>query len=287
VTVPTVTIDQPGVYDLPDEVYHADPVPGGSLSVSGARKLLPPSCPARFRYERDNPPAPKAVFDLGHAAHRLVLDAGPDIVVVDAGDWRTKVARTARDEAHAAGAVPLLAADYEQVQAMAAALREHPIASALLRPDTGRPEQTLVWVDAGTKVWRRARLDWYPYPGSGRLIVPDYKTCRSAAPDDLQRAISEYGYHQQAAWYLDGIKALGLAEDPQFVLVFQETSAPYLVTVAQPDRTALRIGAHLNRVALMTYRECVAADRWPGYSDDVELIQLPAWVENRYAEEIR
>lgn len=44
-TTTTWTITEPGVYDLPAEVYHADPVEGGSLSSTGARKLLPPSCP--------------------------------------------------------------------------------------------------------------------------------------------------------------------------------------------------------------------------------------------------
>ena len=44
-----VVVDEPGVYDGLDEAaYHADPVPGGSLSASGAKLLLPPSCPALY-----------------------------------------------------------------------------------------------------------------------------------------------------------------------------------------------------------------------------------------------
>ncbi|MBO0827768.1 MAG: hypothetical protein J2P24_08300 [Streptosporangiales bacterium] len=50
-----VMITEPGVYNLPAAVYHADPVPGGSLSQSGAKKLLPPSCPALYRYWADHP----------------------------------------------------------------------------------------------------------------------------------------------------------------------------------------------------------------------------------------
>lgn len=282
----TPVIDQAGVYDLPVDVYLADPVPGGSLSSSGARKLLPPNCPARYRYERDHPPTPKPEFDLGHAAHLLTLGAGPAMVVVDAADWRTKAAREARDQAHAAGAAPLLRADYEQVQAMVVALRQHPFAAALFHADRGKPEQSLFWIDQPTGVWRRARLDWVPNAGAGRFIVPEYKTCRSAEPGRLQRAIHEYGYHCQAAWYLDAVTALGLAVEPLFVFVFQEKDPPYLVTVAQPDQVAVRVGRHLNRQALHIYRECDATGRWPGYSDDVEVIPLPPYIENRYAEEI-
>ena len=31
-----ISADEPGVYDLPAEQYHRDPVEGGSLSASGA-----------------------------------------------------------------------------------------------------------------------------------------------------------------------------------------------------------------------------------------------------------
>jgi hypothetical protein len=281
-------ITTPGVYNLPLDVYLADPVPAGSLSSSGARKLLPPNCPARYRYEREHPPTPKPEYDLGHAAHLHALGAGPDLVVVDAADWRTKAAREARADAHTAGKVPLLAAEHDEVVAMAAALRAHPVASRLLHRDAGWPEQSLFWVDKPTGVWRRARLDWLPKPSPARLIIPEYKTCRSAEPGRLQRAIHEYGYHQQAAWYLAGVQALGLAEQAAFafVFIFQEKDPPFLVTVAELDAVALRIGSWLNRQALNLYRECVHTGRWPGYSDDVESIPLPPYIENRYAEEI-
>lgn len=280
-------IDKPGVYDgIPNDVYQADPVLGGSLSSSGARRLLPPSCPALYRHWRDHGQPPKPEFDIGHAAHLMVLGAGPELVVVDAPDWRTKAAREQRDAAHESGKVPVLAADHERVHAMATALRDHPVAAALFDPTRGKPEQTLVWVDQDTGVWRRARPDWLPNPGTGRMVVPDYKTCRSASPEAIQRSIHEYGYHCQAAFYTDGVRSLGLASDPAFVLVFQEVQPPHLVTVAQPDAVAMRIGRSLNRHAIDLYAECTAADRWPGFSDDVELIGLPPWAEARHLEEI-
>jgi hypothetical protein len=271
----------PGVYQVDADTYHADPVAGGSLSSSGARKLLPPHCPARYRWERDNPPPPRPHFDIGHAAHRLVLGDGPDIVVIDAEDWRTKAAKAARDEAHAAGQVPLLTEAHDQVQAMAAAIRAHPVASRLFTPGRGRPEQALIWRDDATGVMRRALLDWLPDVPGGRLIVPDYKTARSGDPDELSRAAHNYSYHQQAAWYLDGVRALGLGnDDAAFVFVCQEKDPPYLVTIVELDHVAMRIGDLRNRRALNIYAECVRTGRWPGYADDrVELLSLPPWAE--------
>lgn len=281
-TAATVTVDAPGVYDaMPNAVYQADPVPGGSLSHSGARKLLPPGCPALYRHWAAGGDPRTHEFDVGHAAHRLVLGAGSNISVVDADDWRTKAAREQRDEAHAGGLTPILRADYDNVHAMAEALRAHPIASALFR--SGRPEQSLFWVDDETGVWRRARLDWLPNPGAGRLIVPDYKTTISAEPSHLSRALYNYGYYQQAAWYLDAVTALGLGADPAFVFVFQEKTPPYLVTVCEPDASALMWGRARNLKALDVYRLCKATGHWPGYTDDVISIGLPRWAE--YQEE--
>lgn len=280
-------ITKPGIYQMTNEEYHADPVPGGSLSSTGARRLLAPSCPARFRYEQDHPQPYKAAFDFGTAAHRLVLGDGPELVAVEADDWRTKAAREERDEVCAAGGVALLAAEYDQVQEMADQLRRHPVASALFAPGTGRPEQSLFWVDEPSGVWRRARLDWLPDPRGGRLIVPDYKTTRDASPEALAKAVDAYGYHQQASWYLDGVRALGLDERPAFLLVFQEKTAPYLVTVVELDALTLRIGAAKNRRAIETYARCVESGHWPGHVNDREphYLSLPTWALIRDTEE--
>jgi hypothetical protein len=280
-TEPRTEIEEPGVYDLPVEVYHADPVKGGSLSSSGARKLLPPSCPALYAYEREHPPAPTATFDIGHAAHKLALGIGPELVVVDADDWRTSAAKAARDEAHAAGHVPLLRDTYAELQAMADALRSHPLASALLG-DGGQAESSLVWRDE-SGIMRRCRLDWKPAPREGRMIGWDYKTSRSADPEKFAKAGVDYGYHCQQAWYLDGLRALDFADDDaQFVFIVQEKTPPYLVSVVQLDVVAVRIGRHLNRRAIDIYAECSRTGIWPGYADDVAHVSLPFWYERTF-----
>lgn len=282
-----VEITEPGVYDIDAEDYHADPVPGGSLSSSGARRLLPPGCPARFRYEQDHPQPTTKALDLGTAAHKEVLGVGPKLVRIDADEWRTAKIKAEVAEVRTAGAIPLRPAEYDQIQAMAKAIREHPIASKLFHPDSGQAERSLFWVDKPTGVWRRARFDWLRHPGPGRYIVPDYKSCKAADPDSVQRAVYQYGYHLQGAWYLDGVKALGGPPDAVFVLVCQEKQAPYLINVVELDAMALRIARDRNREAIQTFKACQDSGRWPGYSDDgISLVSLPGWVEHRYLEEI-
>lgn len=275
-----LVITEPGIYDgIPEDVYHGDPVPAGSLSSSGARKLLT-TCPAIFDYERRNGAAPRRVFDFGHAAHELVLGVGAGIAVIDAGDYRTNAAKEARDTARAAGKTPLLAAEYATVEAMAAALRSHPLASALLRRGRGLPEQSMFWQDEQTGVWRRARADWLPAARvSGRTIVTDYKTAATADPREFGRAAASHGYHQQAAWYSDGLMALRGDPAVAFVFIVQEKTAPYVVTVVELDADAIATGRALNRKAIDLYARCESTGRWPGYTDDVALISLPRWYD--------
>lgn len=280
-----VLITEPGVYDMAAEDYHADPVPGGSLSSSGARKLIT-TCPAKFRYELDHPAPPTDAMELGTAAHRLVLGVGADLVEVKAKDWRTKAAKDAAEKVRAAGAVPLLTRDYKRVHAMAAALRSHRLAAALLAPAPAKTEQTLVWFDAAFGIWRRAMLDRLPSGTARRPLVVDYKTTSDVSDGGIAKSVARYGYDQQSDFYLDGFRALGLGEDAAFLFVFQETDPPHLTRVCELDDDAMHTGARLNRQAMEIYRDCRESGIWPGYPDEVHLVSLPTWALNRHMEDV-
>jgi hypothetical protein len=277
---PTV-VTKPGVYDLDEETYQADPVParlGGSLSSSGAKLLVPPSTPAHFKHSRDHGRPPKAAFDLGHAVHKLVLGQGAEFVVVEADNWMTKAAKEARSAAREAGKTPLLRKEHDQAEAMAKAVREHPVARILFNPDHGRPEVSGFWQDDETEVWRRFRLDWLPEPRAGRLIVPDLKTTVDANPDRFGKHAADFGYFIQHPYYLDGCQALGLGDEwTAFVFVLVEKTPPHLVSVVELDPEAVDLGRSLIRRALQTYAECTGTDTWPGYSTEVESASLPYW----------
>jgi hypothetical protein len=282
-----VEITEAGVYDIDAEVYHADPLRhlGGSLSSSGARTIIG-KCPAKFRYEQDHPPEPTKAMELGTAAHKEVLGAGPELVRMTHDTYRTANAQAERDEAYERGAIPLKPAEHDQVQEMAAALRAHELASVLLG-GTGAAEQALFWKDGPSRIWRRALLDWLPPPEpTGVMYLADYKKSQSAHPAAISRAIETYGLHMQGAWYVDGVKALGLAEDVKYFLVVQEESAPYLVSVVELKEIALDMGRHENRKAIDLYVKCRKDDHWPPYVEGVEQIGLPPWAEKKFLEEV-
>jgi hypothetical protein len=274
-----VSAFEPGVYDMPENVYHADPVPGGSLSASGAKKLL--ACPARFDYDRRHPPAPTSSMELGTAVHKLVLGRGAEIVVINAENWRKKADQDKAKEARAAGKVPLLTAERERAQAIADAVFDHPVAGSLFMG--GQPERSLFWRDEEFGIWRRARLDWLPGVSPGRMIIPDLKTCKSggASKAEITKAIVNYRYDMQAATYTDAVTALGLDDDPAFLFVFVETEPPHLVNIADLDDEDMYIGRELMRRACERYRDCLETGVWPGYEaetgDGITHISLPPW----------
>jgi hypothetical protein len=272
----------PGMVDgLPADEYHADRT---SISSSGLRALLPPGCPAQFKYDRDHPQAPKREFDLGHAAHKLVLGEGEEIVVTEHDDWRTKAAREERDDIRAAGAVPLLFHEGEQVTAMAEAIRQHPLAGPLFTSGNGLAEQSIYWTDTRTGVRCRCRPDWMPHrPEGGRLVVVDYKTAKAVDDNSLQRAVYERAYHAQAAFYLDGVKAAGLHGDqePAFIFAFQAKTPPYLVHLVELDFPALTLGAARNERALRIYADCERTGNWPGFNNAITYLPLPPYAEKR------
>ena len=274
-------VTEPGIYDgMPDEFYHADPVPGGSLSTSGAKTLVTKS-PAHYAYEREHGRPDKPHFDFGHAAHLEVLGRGLPVEVIE-GDWRTKGPAAAVKAAREAGRVPLHREEHERILGMAAAIKAHPLAPILF--SDGKAEQSAFWRDADSGVWRRARFDWLPgvRTKSGRLIIPDYKTTITAHPREWGKKSADFGYHMQADAYTEAAQACGLGDEVVLVFVAQEKEPPYVVSVFQLDADAMRIGNYLNRKAIDLYAECTRLGRWPGYSTAVEQVSLPGWYLNQH-----
>jgi hypothetical protein len=299
---PTV-ITAPGVYDIPEAEYHNDPVPGGSLSSSGARALLDVyadkygGCPAKYHYWRHRKRPSTAAFDFGSAAHKLVLGIGPELVEIDAMDRRKPATREAEERAREAGQIPLLPHEMAQVQDMAAAIHQNDDAMALFKPGTGQPEASLFWEEMayangpwtqGTgKVWCRSRFDWLSQHllPDGRLLIPDYKTARLAEREAFGKAVKEHGYHQQAAFYASAAVGCGLAasvKDVAFLFVVQEKEPPYVVSVVELGEETLMWGRQLNEEALRRYQHCTTTRRWPGYTTGIALVDIPKYASYSY-----
>jgi len=288
-----VLIDQPGVYEMSNDDYHADPCVEPSLSASTAFTLISRSPRhAWLQHPRLNPkfePEEKATFDLGELAHTLLLRDERAIHVIDAADFKTKDAREQRDQARKDGKIPVLKAKLDEVKAMVAAARAqcaaHEEAPWLFT--AGQPEQTLIWpekvVDA--VVWCRVRLDWLPQLDSfPQHIFPDYKTTGSVAlPDEWgRRTLFDLGNDVRAAFYLRGIRAVLKLDRPQYRFVVQETEPPYALSVMALLPHALEVADAKVEYAIRLWAWCRAKNYWPGYYRQTAYLDSPPWHEQQW-----
>ena len=259
-------IDKPGVYALALADYLGDCCIGPSLSASGAVEIMR-SCPARFWHDSyfnlGRIAESSGAADVGSAAHLLLLEPhlfDERVTVIDADSYRTKAAREQRDTAYAAGKIPILADQAEEIEAMAAALRAHPVAAPAFRD--AQAEQTFIWCEGPT--WCKARPDIIP--ASGDYLI-DYKTVPSANPRAFERHAFDRGFHQQAAFHLAGVTAVTGEMPREYWYIAQEREPPYLVSVCKLSTDAVEWGARLNRKALEIFQRCVERNEWPGYRD--------------------
>ncbi|AHH20765.1 hypothetical protein NONO_c59890 [Nocardia nova SH22a] len=262
----------PGLYpDLPEDVYHGDP---NSLSSTGVRQLLKPGGPAKFRYSE---PQHNDDFDIGIAAHTLLLGTGAGIVVVDAKTWQSSAAKAARAQARAEGKVPLLTAQYDATKAMVDAAMSRPeIAELFPGAPEGVAELSAYAIDPVTWVLLRARFDYIVFMSDRRVRVRDYKTAKDASPRGFERAAADHGYHIQFAHYVRVLEALGYVVE-EFLFVAQEKTPPYLPSVHEFDTAALRSGQEEVTAGARIFAACRDRDEWPGYGSQTNQMSLPGW----------
>ena len=273
-----MSITKPGlVFDMSDEDYHSDPVEGGSLSSSLARRLTE-HVPAKA-FAAHHGRKPTTSMNLGKAAHLHALGAGPELIVWQ-HDGRTKAGKEERaqraDDVASERIIAVTEAERDQVLGTAKALHADPEVHDLL--EAGTPEVSVFWRERGA--WCRGRFDLLGDVGD------DYKTTDDASARGFERAMSTYGYHQQADFYLRGLRAIGHpAGERPMRFICQEKTYPYLVQVHTCDELAMEIAAALNDRAIRIFAECVASGEWAGYPTlHAEPTALPTNYFYRYAD---
>jgi hypothetical protein len=226
----------------------------------------------------------KTTFDIGTVVHSIILEGDASgVEVVHADDWRTKVAKEQRDEARAAGKIPMLAKDMIRAVEMATAVRDQIAARDDDPPlfSDGKPEQTLVWEERG--ITCRARLDWLR---DDFKAIDDAKTTgRSANPVNWTRnTMWQIGADIQIAFYLRGVKKV-TGVDATFRYVLIENQPPYAIAVVSPAPSALELGQAKVERAINGWRECLRTDVWPAYPPGIYYAEAPAWEELRWYEQ--
>ena len=231
--------------------------------------------PAHAKSFMDNPPEPSEAFVFGKALHKFnleVMSFDETCVVAPDVDKRTKNGKVKWQEFLDKNNDKLVMTQeqYEKCKSMAEAIENHSNAKKFIWG--GSPEICIVWLDTKTGVLCKARLDYVHNEG----VIADLKSTRDASLSYFARAIYNYGYHRQAAFYSDGWYAL-TKDMPEFVFVPVEKEEPFGVATYLAGEDVITAGRQSYERALKIYAECLQSGDWPGYSNEIEMIHLPTW----------
>lgn len=277
----TVAPTAPGIYhDLDNDAYHA-----GTHAVSNSMlrdfALSPLHCYARH-FDPKRPPREEKKGQLeGSMAHCALLEPDQFAQRYKVGPTVNRNTKVWKEfaEGMCANETAIQQEQADVAHAQARSLRAIPDVGSML--SRGRPEVSAYWVDGPTGLLCRCRPDWvWEHPDGTSVLLLDAKTYSSAKPAEFARQVPRMSYHAQAAWYIDGFASASGKTVLGFIFGAVETSFPFAAAACTLDDQAIQKGREENRRLLDQYATCYRTGVWPGYSEAIEIISLPAWVLN-------
>lgn len=301
-------ISKPGVYaGVPMEAYHgADLCAGPSISSSGLRTIFN-DCPMVYWVESPLnpnriPPEEKDAFDLGRAAHHLLLGEEafsryfaiepatyPDPKTGEAKKWNNNATFCIDWTEHVEegeGRTILKGKQLDQIRGMAGLmpwqkdLEDSGLAnSAVVRAGalSGLVEHTIIAQDPETGIWLKSRPDCIPL---GSTEFNDFKTTTEVSYEALQRTIGDFRYDMQAVLASICLEQAAGFPFSSFAFIFAMKKAPHAVEVVELKAEDLEEAAKDLRVAIRTFAHCLDTGRWPapgGGRGDARFIERTPW----------
>lgn len=274
-----VVIRAPGIYEITEAQYHADPCVRPSLSRSVLKRLVDLS-PAhayvihpKLGGADELQDADDDAMDFGTAAHSSFLQGKSIIRALDFPDWRTNKAKEARALAYTDGMIPLLVKPYGRAMRLIDVLEDFRNRTGAFTH--GKPEQTVIWQEE--RIWCRARVDWLPDDPAAPYW--DLKTTGSAAAiGPWTRAAFDKGADLQAAFYLRGGEMV--REEPPEGMYFAvvEQKPPHAIAVFEMSPIAMDIANQKVRAGISLWSNCLESGQWPGWSPEAQYVHPPSWI---------
>jgi len=294
----------PGIHEMSMEAYLAHP------AISRGVLLETLISPARGKKAMDFPSKTTDPMRLGTATHMGVYE--PEKIPLRYSIWKEtyKDEKTGKDkkqvrrgekwEAHLKSAKiggkdpNLTESMYAHALSMGKAVREHPIAGALLIREPSRRELVIIFEDPDTGLLIKVRID--------HLIeddcptVADLKTCQKVDNRAFRMSIIDYGYDIQAWEYPEAFRSVGEHETVNFVIaaIEKDLSIPHAdgktlthaVRVIEMD--VWQAGGRMRaRYALDILAQCEKNKHWPSYPLQVERIDPPDWYLRQWGDSRR
>ena len=228
--------------------------------------------PKHYQHALKTPKTETAAMRFGRAIHTAILE--PQRLLLDCAVWQGGRRDGKKwDEFFNAnlGKTIITLAEHTDLLAIGVAVREHPVAADHLL--VGEAEFPVVWTDPKTEIACKCRVDWF---SDKHAALVDLKSTASTDFDSFGKTSANLKYHAKLAFYMRGLQETG--RNPKDCLIISvEQSAPYDVVVFQLDEDVLYFGDKLVSMALNQLAMCRQYGVWPGRSDGIEQLRLPAW----------
>jgi hypothetical protein len=291
------------LYDEPPSVYFQREL---DVASNSGLKIIGEQSPAHYHWWCTHPEDDEstAALDFGHAFHMATLEpakfaatycvlpsdapARPTQAMINAKkpspESLARVDWWFRWTSDHAGMQCLSDKDMQQITGMATAMRNHVLQipdsdGKLIRIQGGelfdlcQREVTLRWTDPRTGIRCKARTDLHC---NELAFGGDLKSAIDASPDGFARAVHRYRYHQQHVHYTDGAQATGTAWT-NFLFFACEKVKPYVPAVYYVPAIAEERGRFLRDKALDRLKRSLDTGTWPGYTDTITELVLPAF----------
>lgn len=279
----------PGIHNISELLYHADPCEVPSLSRGTILALIQKTPEHAMRsHPRLNPGfefrGTTKGMDTGTVNHGLLLERRSVAGVVDAKNWQSAEAKSGRARVLKQGLIPLLKHEFDVSVRMVEVARQF-VDSSPFRGifERGKPEQTLIWRQH--RAMHRARVDLLDLTDERQPVMLDYKSTSASSPSEFMRSsYASFGYDIQAQLYPDGLQELGYAR-PRFLFLVQESFEPYRCYWVENSESRSELAAHKIHRARRLWLECLKSGSWPGYPASLVFQAEPAPWEERQEEE--
>lgn len=264
---------------IPMPVYLKEP----GISSSSLNYIVPPHTPFDFITNQREPYFKgNAAANLGTFIHsaNLERDTFDDLYIYESEkiDKRTKEGKERAKEflEQTKGKTIIPHDDRQKIEASMEAFDNHPELKEIMAHGTAEVTGIAKFAKhlypGGIRY--KAREDWLCDDG----WIYDIKTISTAPVDtNLARIIANYNYHFKAVHHMEVMQRCGV-DVKGFGWIFITTHLPVCHIVVK------RMGKHMQEKAHQMWIDatallatCLGKEQWPGYSHQIEEIELPAW----------
>jgi exodeoxyribonuclease VIII len=162
----------------------------------------------------------------------------------------------------------LNAKDYNTCMEMAAGALDNPVLRDYMGDIDAMIEATGLFAMEGADC--RIRPDWF---SPGAEVVIDLKSTMDASKRGFAKSVRQFGYGFQAYFYMEGLRRCGYSPK-EFIFIAVEKFPPYASAAYRLPAGEINKHADSMRKACKLWTTCKSSGVWPGYSDDVETLDV-------------